>query len=275
MTTVNDAADKAARYAAPWIEWIARLGYFSKGVVYAIIGYFAFLAAFGNGDTQDSGEAFGTILRQPFGTVLLILVAIGLAGYAAWRILQGILDPERKGKGAKGIGWRLAVSGRGIFHLWLAWSAFRLATGGPPDDGDETERWTARLMDQPFGVWLVALVGAGVGIYGLHQIWKGASGNIGKHIRMALVPAPRRKWLVRASRYGLAARGVIFTIAGIFLVRAAMQDDASEAKGLEEALQTIATTPYGTALLALVGLGLFAYGIHEFIKARYRRVEVT
>ncbi|HUP64586.1 MAG TPA: DUF1206 domain-containing protein [Thermoanaerobaculia bacterium] len=58
-------------------------------------------------------------------------------------------------------------------------------------------------------------------------------------------------------------------------MRAAIRHDASDAKGLEEALQTIATSPYGTALPALVGLGLVAFGIHELIKARYRRVEVT
>jgi hypothetical protein len=73
------------------------LGYAAKGVVYGIVGLLAAQAAVSaGGRTTDTQGALGAIVTQPFGKVLLSLVAIGLMGYVIWRFVQAIKDPEIK-----------------------------------------------------------------------------------------------------------------------------------------------------------------------------------
>ena len=69
-----------------------------KGVLYLVVGALALqVAAQAGGRVTGTRGALLTVLGQPYGRMLLLLAAIGLFGYAAWRILQGVLDPEGYG----------------------------------------------------------------------------------------------------------------------------------------------------------------------------------
>lgn len=164
------------RHPTVWIERLARFGYASKGVVYGIVGLLAAQAASGEGGkTTDTRGALRTILTQPFGKVLLSLVAIGLMGYVLWRFVETIKDPDNKGKDAKGLAQRLGYAVNGLIYAGLAFSAISLVLGSGSGSSNSTEDWTAILLSQPFGQWLVGTVGAfviGLGFYGcdLHLI---------------------------------------------------------------------------------------------------------
>jgi hypothetical protein len=271
--TIQAEAEAAAREVAPWIEKLARVGYAAKGVVYILVGLLAVRGATGGTD-----QAFTTILRQPFGEALLYLIALGLVGYALWRILEGIMDPAGRGNDAKALTVRGFRITRGLFHLFLAWGVFQLARGGGgggagSDDGAET--WTARLLEQPFGVWLVVGIGLGVVGYGLGQLFRAWKSKIDKKLRIASLDPGKRKWIVRISRYGLAARGVVFGIIGVFLVQAGLSRNAEEAGGTGEALGAIGSGPFGGWTLAIVAVGLASYGVYQLVKARYRRIDVA
>lgn len=267
-----DTGSEAMREAGDWVERLGRVGYASKGVVYSIIGFLALGAAFGRNQVSDSDGAFLAILRQPFGTFLLCLVGAGLMGYAIWRLVEAAVDPEGKGNDFKGIAYRTWLVGRGLVHAWIAVEAFRLAAGGARGGGDEAEHWTRRLIDEPFGVWLIAAAGAGIALYGAGQIVQAWRADFGKRMSFSGVDSGTRRWLVRVSRYGLAARGLVFMIVGVFLIRAARQEDPSEAGGIAEALGSLRDNSYGPWLLAVVAVGLISYGIYELLKARYRRI---
>jgi hypothetical protein len=71
---------------------------------------------------------------------------------------------------------------------------------------------------------------------------------------------------------GHLARGVVFGLIGVFLVRAAWQYDPEEAIGLDGALAKVLRADYGDTLLGLVAAGLAAYGVYCFAEARYRVV---
>src|SRR5918995_6556344 len=82
----------------PQFEWLARAGLVSRGVIYAIIGVLAIKLALGDGGkTTNQKGALQTIVEQPFGKALLILMAVGPAGYAIWRLVRAGL---RHGAGA-------------------------------------------------------------------------------------------------------------------------------------------------------------------------------
>ena len=275
MVDRNTMTHHAARRVSNSLEPLARLGYATKGAVYAVIGVLAVMMAVGAGGASTSSRgALQIIAEQPFGRVLVGVTALGLLGYALWRFVQAIRDPEGKGADAKGIIQRLGYGGSGIVYIGLMVVSARLALtrGG---GGDSQQAWTAKLMAQPFGQWLVGLVGAiviGIGLYHFYQAYKA---TFMKEYKTEEMSATERRWAKRCGQFGLAARGVTFGIIGGFLITAAVQADASEAKGLAGALTTLAYQPYGPWLLGVVALGLIAYSVFCFSQARYRHLPIS
>ncbi|MBD2560895.1 MULTISPECIES: DUF1206 domain-containing protein [Nostoc] len=264
-----------ANHASLWVERLGRFGYVSKGVVYGIVGLLAAQAAFGTGGkTTDTQGALQTIVNQPFGKFLLALVAIGLIGYVIWRFVQAIKDPENKGNDAKGLAVRIGYAVNGLIYASLALSAVQIVmgTGSAKNSSDSTEDWTARLLSQPFGQWLVGTVGVFVIALGFYQFYQAFSGKFRKELNLTELSNKEAQWVMRISRFGLAARGIVFCIIGWFLIEAARQSNAATAQGLDQVLQTLAQQPYGAWLLGIVALGLVAYAIYTIIQARYRRL---
>ena len=259
----------------PWFERLARLGYAAKGLVYFIVGFLAAQAAFGTGGrTTDTSGALSTIVTQPFGKFLLFLVTIGIIGYVLLRIAQTILDPEHAGEkmDAKRIAQRLGYAFSALAYSGLAVTAVRLIIGSGGSSGNATQDWTARILAQPFGRWLVGLAGViaiGVGFSYLYEAYKA---KFRRHLKLTQMSHSEQTWAVRLGRFGIAARGIVFAIIGLFLIQAAKQSDASQAKGFGEALAILAQQPSGPWLLGIVALGLIAYGIYSVVEARYRQI---
>lgn len=268
-------AKQATREARGWIEPLGRLGYAAKGIVYAIVGILAARAAIGaGGETTDTQGALRQIVEAPFGRVLLGLTAVGLVGYAIWRLVQAFLDTEKKGSDAGGTITRAAYAGVGLAYLGLALTAVQLIRG-TASDGDAQQSWTARLLAQPFGQWLVGLIGAIVIGVGLYQLYKGFTAKFRDELKLNEMSPTEDTWATRAGRLGFSARGVVFGIIGALLITAARQDDASQARGFGGALETLAARPSGALLLGVVALGLIAYGLFCLVEARYRRMLIT
>ncbi|HEU4631906.1 MAG TPA: DUF1206 domain-containing protein [Gemmatimonadaceae bacterium] len=266
----------AAREMAPWVEPLARAGYATKGAVYLIIGILAAQAAFGaGGAVTDSEGAFATILRQPLGQLLLVLVAVGLFGYALWRLVTAVADTEREGSDARGIAVRTGFAARALVYAGLGVQALRLVSGnGGGSGGDRAEDWTARALALPAGRWLVGLAGAGVVVYGLYQLRRAKDGDIRDRLDLSELGARGARWVVRIGQVGVAARAVVFAMIGWFLIRAAWEANAERAGGLGDALRGLAGAAYGPWVLGLVALGLAAFGVWQVVNARYRRIGV-
>jgi hypothetical protein len=254
------------------VERLARLGYASVGVVYSLIGILTAGAALGKrANTADQQDAFALILEQPFGRVLLGIVAVGLAGYAMWRFVAGFADSERRGSDAKGLALRAGSIARGILYSAVAVGVVRIIMhkgGGGEGSDAKAKHWTGRLMDEPFGVWLVGAAGLIVIGYGIYQLANAWRAKLSKQLRLdPMQPSMRRK-IIAVSRFGIGARGVVFTVIGVSLLLAAVRHDPSAARGTSGALQQLPDP-----LLVLVGLGLVAYGIYGWINARYRIID--
>lgn len=265
---------RAAREASPWIVRLGRFGYAAKGAVYVIVGALAAQAARGvGGATTDPRGALGWIIQAPYGRFLLVAVAIGLVGYAFWCVVQGILDAEGKGTDAKGILTRGAFVFTGVVAAGLALSAVRLVRGAP-GGGDATQDWTAWLLSQPFGQWLVGIAGVMVIGSGLYHLYKAYSANFREDLKLGEMTRAEATWTTRIGRLGFAANGIAVGIIGGFLVFAAVQAQSQQARGLGGALEALARQPFGPWLLGLVAVGLIAYGVFMLIEARYRRMVI-
>jgi len=278
MGEITSAAQTVARRVteAPdhWVATLARLGYATIGVVYLMIGTLATQAALGTGGAiADTRDVLVTIARQPFGRVLLGLTALGLSGYVLWRLIQACVDPERKGTDARGLLTRLGFAVSGLAYATLAVLAARMALGVGGAGGPAAEQaWTARLLAQPCGPWLVGSLGGMMIGVGLAHFYQAYTAPFMQEYATGEMSARQQHWARRLGQFGLAARGVTFGIMGGFFLYAGVSADPSEARGLGGALVAVAQQPYGPWLLGVVALGLVAYGLFCLSQALYRRV---
>lgn len=259
----------------PWFEKLARFGYAAKGGVYFIVGLLALQAAIGvGGQTTDTNGALQEIVVQPFGKLLLGLVAIGIVGYVLWRFVQALLDPEhsQRSTSAKQIAQRIGYLMSAIAYSGLALTAVKLIFGTGGTGGQATQDWTARALAQPLGQWLVGLVGVIVLGVGLSYFYQAYAAKFQQHFKLNQMNTTERKWARRLGQFGIASRGVVFCMIGLFVIIAAWQSDATEVKGLGEALAVLAQQSYGSWILGIVALGLIAYSIYSLIEARYRNI---
>jgi len=267
--------EQATRKAVdnPWFERLARLGYASKGVVYLLAGIFTARAAFGlGGRATDKNGALLTILAEPFGKVLLAVIGTGLIGYILLRFVQALLDPEHKGSDAKGIAQRAGYLISGLFYVGLALASLRLAAGLPANTGDQSQGLIARVFEVPFGHWLVGIAGLIVIGGGLYQLYKAYSADFSEHFRWNDMSTTEQTWALWLGRGGLAARGIVQSLVGLFLAQAAVLFDASKVQSSGGALQSLAHPPFGLWTVGVVALGLAAYGVYMLAAAKYSRI---
>ena len=255
------------------MESLVRLGYACKALVYTIVGWLAIAAALNRGGrVTDTSGALRVILSQPFGRMLLFVLAAGLCAYALWRVIDAIRDPDRRGTDFGGLVTRIGNVVRGVVYGTLGVEAFRLARGLGGSNGNEAEIWTARIMDWPGGVFLVGLGGAIVAAYGVSETIRSLKGKVDETVDYSSIPSTWRRPAIHISRFGIGARGVIIATLGIFLVRAALQHDPSEAEGTRGSILELANAVSGRWLLAAVAAGLIAYAVDQAVHAGWRRI---
>lgn len=257
------------------LETLARLGFAARGLVYLLVGWFALQAALHGGRPGDNRNALAALADGGAGRLLLALVALGLAGYGAWRLLDALLGSH--GRGGKDMAVRIGHAVSGVAHLLLAIFAGSLALRGQAagsSGGNQDERardWTGWLLAQPFGEALAMLIGVALIGVGIYQLVKAYRGDFMRHLGG---DAPPAAWIRPAGRLGFAARGVVFALVGFFILSAGRQHDPSEAGGMGKALATLQAQPDGPVLLGLTALGLLLFGLFSFVEARYRQVSV-
>ena len=258
---------------SPQFEWFARAGLATRGVVYVLIGVLALKLALGDGGKATNQQgALQTIGQQPFGTVLLILVAIGLAGYACWRLLRAAIG--RGPEGSDDAKARIDGLVSGIAYAGLAVTAVKIlaGSGGGGGGASDPDKATGGVLGWPGGTWLVALVGAIIIGVGLEQGYKAVKKKFLEDSKTGEMSYRVRRWFTALGVAGYLARMVIFTLIGYFLIKAAIDYDPDEAIALDGALAHLGQTSYGPVLLGVVAAGLVCFGVYSIADARFRRV---
>ena len=279
-TSVAHRAEREARQAAdgPWIDRLARFGFVARGVVYAIIGVLALqIAANGGRGGEASKEgALREIAQRPLGGPLLVALAIGLAGYALWRLTEAIWGKRDEEDEAKRTAKRLGSAARALFYGAFCLTTIRFITNGPgqanPNGDQQEQSWTARVLGWPAGQWLVAAAGCLVIAGGLYIGYRGLARKFDERLdtsEMGPVTGPTVDVLGVA---GMVARSAVSALAGYLLIRAALDYDPSKAQGLDGTLRTLADQAFGRVLLTVTACGLFAYGLYSWAEARYRKL---
>jgi hypothetical protein len=266
----KQAARQVAR--SPWVEPVMRLGFISRGVLYALIGLLAIRLAIGGqgGQLTDQQGALATIGAQPFGHFLLIVTAVGLVGYALWGLIRAILDPLHKGSDAKGLVNRAGYLLSAISYGGLLLPTLRLIQNKPGGaqsgaQAAQGQQAAASILTKPWGPWVIGAIGLGIVGAGIGQIATGLKAKFELSLDPYALSEGQRRWATRLGRIGYVARGIVFAITGIFLVQAARLADPNKVRGIDGALRELATQPYGWLLLAIIAAGLIAFGAYSII----------
>jgi len=257
------------------LETLARVGFVVKGVLYTVVGALALqLAISAGGRITGTSGALTTVLEQPFGRGLLVVAAIGLFGYATWRVLQGIFDPDRLGRGWGTIYKRVTYVLRGALHAALSYQAVQLYRGLAVGSDSSEQEVAAEAFQWPLGDWLVVLVGLGMIAFAFSEAYDAVKGRLAHNLDIGDLRREAGNWAVVVSRCGIAARAVVFVLLGWAIVVSGWSRDPSEVGSIASSLRMLAQQPgiLGRWLFAATAAGLIAYGFYEMIHARYLRI---
>lgn len=270
MTSTESSAKQAASsfQDSAALRVLARTGFAASGLVHLLLGYLAIRVAFNQGGKTDQAGALAEVTKLPGGIFVLWVAAIGLFALALWLAVEGALGIGSSSKKR----WVRSVASiaKAIAYAALGVTALTFALGGSADSGESTQDASAAILALPGGPLLLGIVGAiavGVGVYFGHKgITRGFEDDI-------TVPDGRATKPVAAlGMSGYIAKGVAIVVVGILFVVAAVKVDPDDATGLDGALKSLAELPFGKVILIVVGVGLVAYGIYTFVRARFARL---
>jgi H+/Cl- antiporter ClcA len=254
------------------LQKFARFGLASKGLVYCLMGVLTVLAALGlSREKGDKAEAFKVVYEQPFGKFLLLAIALGLCGYVVLRVFQSFFDTERKGNTAKGIATRLGYAFSAVLYLSLIVYAINLASGNG-SSGDRRQFFVSKVMEWPMGEWIIGIAALIIIGAGINQMYKGISKSFMKKVR--LYHTEYAESFKKAGIIGYVSRGLVFSIVGYFLLRAAIDSNPNEANGTGAAFDFLQNN-FGNLLMGIVALGLVAYGIFMFVRAKHENLNFS
>ena len=256
------------------LEWAApvmRVGYAGRGVVYLAVAGLSLWAISRGGQAQGTQSALQTLETSGWGKAVLALIALGLAAYAAWRVIDAWFDLEAYGTEAKGIVARAGMVVTGLVHLAIGVAAASvLLSAGEGSEGggggSTIARWTGEVMSWPAGRWIVGAAGLltlGAAIYYAAKAYKAS-------YRENLYANPATRRLNTVLRFGVAAQAVIVGIVGGFLLVAAWRANPGEAGGIGAVFDWLANRPFGSILVIALCLGLLGFALFLFVNAAYR-----
>jgi hypothetical protein len=255
------------------IEHIGRFGLLAQGVSFLIVAYLALELALGlGGDAKSRQGALATLTDERGGTFILILLALGFAGYAIWRLAQALFDRGNEGDDPPGLAKRAGQLGKAAIYIGLTWATVALIVRGHESGGNEEQKATGGVFDWPAGRWLVGAAGVAIFAVALYQVYRAISRKYMDEMESHKVTEDARRVLEPLGSFGILSRAIVFGLIGVFVVKAAIEFDPKEAIGLDGALQKLANAPYGGFLLGGTAIGLAAFGLFCCAQAYFRDV---
>ncbi|WP_273445598.1 DUF1206 domain-containing protein [Neolewinella agarilytica] len=247
-------------------------GYLTKGVVYLLMGGFAVATVIGSSRSSNGPKTvINWVGENPFGKLFMGVIAIGLLAYCCWRWYMAIADTKSEGHEGSGLIKRLGWAVSGTAYGALSFYAFERLFTGRGGKGAK-EDMIGLLLAQSWGQLAVSAIGVIVAGVGLYQLFRALKDKHMEDVGVEHLNEGKRKVIQNAGRIGLMARAVVYGVIAYFLFRAGTMSDASQFKGIGEALSFLEKGSLGAMLLAATGTGLLAYGSFMLVRANYERV---
>jgi hypothetical protein len=270
MGDVVDRAQRAGREAhdSDWFEHAIRFGFVAYGLVNLMLAWLAFQLAFGEQkETASSTGAVRELAKQPFGEVLVWLIALGMLVLTLWRLAEAAIGHQDE-DGAKRLRKRLGSFGKAVIYGLIGFSALQIAMGAGSGGGG-SDSWTKKLMDLPAGQWIVVGVGLGIIGYGIGQLVRAYTEKFREHLSAEGKSGDSGRAYIWFGKVGYTAKGIAVGLVGGLFVYAGLTHDAKKSGGLDVALQKVLQQPFGPFLLAAIAVGIGCYGLFCLARARH------
>ena len=257
--------------STPFSDKFFVAGHLAKGVVYTLIGGLALATVFtAGGQVSGARDVLDWIQNQTFGNILIVIVALGMLCYCAWRWIKAVEDTHHEGDDAKGLTKRVAYATSGsIYGLLAVTFLIGVFSSGNSNSGGGKQGMLADVLGNSWGVAAVITLAAIMLVVAIVQLVKGWKEKYMEDVDTSGMDSSERTWFNRFGKIGFIARGVVYLVIAYFLVRVALSDNASQFKGVAGALEYIQENG-GTWLFVIISLGLLLYGVFMFVKAKYR-----
>jgi hypothetical protein len=269
MADVSDQTEQLGRRAdnSEWTDRAVRIGMVAYGIVHLTIAWLGVQLALGDhsGAASRNG-ALNQLAQQPFGEVVVWVVAVGMFLLVLWKLLEAFIDSTLE-DGAKRVIKPATNVFKAIVYGTLGVSAVHTATG--TKSKNKTTDYTATLMQQPFGRWLVGLVGLAIIGYGVYLAYRGWSEKFLEHLDAQGRSGDAGRAYKLFGKIGYIAKGIAIGVIGVLFVYAAIDHRAKESGGLDQALHKVLQQPFGPVLLVAISLGIGCYGLFCFARARH------
>ncbi|VEG43173.1 protein of uncharacterised function (DUF1206) [Mycolicibacterium flavescens] len=268
--SLHGVADRATDSDA--FEYTARAGFAISGVLHLLVGYLILRIALGSGGNADQSGALATLAQQTGGAVLLWVVAAGLLALGLWRVAEAIVGP-RPGEGSGRFrddtpAWKRVKSlGLAVVNFAIAFSAARFAMGSGQQSSQQNAGLSAQMMQSGWGKAVLVAIALGLIVVGGYHVYKGVAKKFFKDLR-----ASGGTGVTAVGIAGYTAKGLVLAGAGVLVIVATLQADPAKATGLDAAVKTLGQAPFGKFLLILAAVGIAAFGIYNFVRARSGRM---
>jgi len=275
QVTTSEAAYEADRAGnSESLENLARIGLLAYGLVHLLVAWLALQLAWGGGGGEaDQSGAMATLAQTPVGKPLLWIIAVGLIALAVWQAAEALqwrgslrMGGRQKKKALQKIGKAVA---KAVVYAVLAITAIKFSVGSGKSSAQQQQEGTAGVFGWPGGRFLVGIVAVVLLCVGVVHIVKGVKKTFLKQIDLADAPPKATRLITRVGQVGFPAKGIALALVGVLLGYAAITFDPSKARGLDGAMRTILSAPFGEVLLTLVAVGIVAFGVFLFARARY------
>ena len=274
MSSLPSQAQGAASRAAnnTWLERLTRGGLVGYGIIHLLFAWLILQIAFDGSSTDgDQSGALHKLAEKPFGTFLIVVLVIGLAAMTIWQLLEAAIG-HRSEPGRHRVYERVVSAARALFYLYFCWTGIKVLKGKSASSADTQQKASEDLMVSTGGRITVGLIGILVAAIGVGLVLYGVQKKFEKHLKKSQMDAKMRELSRRLGVAGYTAKGTAYGIAGLLLLLAAVRYDPDKARGLDATLNALSEQSYGPWLLALMALGIAAYGLFSFVQARYRKV---
>lgn len=249
------------------LDHAVRIGLVAYGIVHLMLGYLALqLAAGGHNENASTKGALNELAKHTFGTALVWAIAFGMLLLVIWRVIEAAFGHREK-DGKDRVRKRLVSLGKAVVYGALGVSAAKVAMHSGSSGG--SKGMTAKVLHWPGGQWLVALAGLAVIAYGANTAWRGWTEKFAENLDTEGKMGNAGAAYLVFGKVGYIAKGASLAIVGALFVFAGVRADSKDGGGLDQALQKVLQQPFGVVLIVLIGVGLIAYGLFCFARARH------
>jgi Domain of Unknown Function (DUF1206) len=270
VTVSADQVEQSLRTSTGF-DRIVRSGLVVYALLHLLIAALSFQLAL-TGQRVTSQGALAQLAQNSWGVPVIVALSAGFVALSLWQLLAALVG-YRELENRRRTVMRLGAACRVVTYAYLAYATFDVVAlrSSRSGSGTSPQSASARLLAEPLGQVLLAVTGVIIAGIGLGLVVFGLRGEF--RAQLDRDAASDRRWypIVVLGYVGYCAKGAAFVVVGLLACWAGVTDNPRQTGGLDRSLERLMGESWGTAAVALFGVGLGCFGLYLLARARHLR----